>query len=66
LPGLWDEWNNPETGEVVPSYTMITQNCDGHPLLGLMVFCSVAGIEKSPDLLTPGGADLQYWIQMKT
>lgn len=36
LAGLWAEWTDPETGEVVPSYTMVTQNCDGHPLLGLM------------------------------
>ncbi|MCX7240823.1 MAG: SOS response-associated peptidase family protein [Burkholderiales bacterium] len=36
LAGLWSEWVDPQTGEVVPSYTMITQNCDGHPLLGLM------------------------------
>ena len=36
LAGLWSEWTDPQTGEVVPSYTMITQNCDGHPLLGLM------------------------------
>ena len=36
LAGLWSEWTDPETGEVVPSFTMITQNCDGHPLLGLM------------------------------
>lgn len=36
LAGLWSEWTDPETGEVVPSYTMITQNCDDHPLLKLM------------------------------
>ena len=36
LAGLWSEWVNPETGEVVPNFTMLTQNCDGHPLLGLM------------------------------
>lgn len=36
LAGLYAEWLDPETGEVVPSYTMITQNCDGHPLLALM------------------------------
>lgn len=35
LAGIWAEWISPE-GEVVPNYTMITQNCDGHPLLGLM------------------------------
>ena len=36
LAGLWTTWKDPATGEVVPSYTMLTQNCDGHPLLGLM------------------------------
>lgn len=34
LAGLWSEWADPVTGEIVPSYTMITINCDGHPLLG--------------------------------
>lgn len=33
LAGLWAEWTDPETGEVIPSYTMITQNCDQHALL---------------------------------
>lgn len=36
LAGIWSEWTDPQTGEVVQSYSMITQNCDGHPLLGLM------------------------------
>lgn len=36
LAGLWSEWKDPQFGENVPSFTMITQNCDGHPLLGLM------------------------------
>jgi putative SOS response-associated peptidase YedK len=34
LAGLWSEWTDPQTGEVVPNFTMITCNCDGHPLLG--------------------------------
>jgi putative SOS response-associated peptidase YedK len=33
LAGIWSEWTDPETGEVIPSYTMLTQNCDAHPLL---------------------------------
>lgn len=33
LAGLWSEWTDPETGELVPSYTLITTNCDSHPLL---------------------------------
>lgn len=36
LAGLWAEWTDPATGEVVPSYTLLTQNCDGHPVLELM------------------------------
>jgi putative SOS response-associated peptidase YedK len=33
LAGLWTDWTDPETGEVVLSYTMLTQNCDAHPFL---------------------------------
>ena len=36
LAGLWGEWTDPATGEVVANYTMVTQNCDEHPLLKLM------------------------------
>lgn len=36
LAGIWSEWTEPETGELVPNYSMLTQNCDGHPLLQLM------------------------------
>jgi putative SOS response-associated peptidase YedK len=34
LAGLWSEWTDPDSGEIVPNFTMITENCDGHPLLG--------------------------------
>jgi putative SOS response-associated peptidase YedK len=34
LGGIWSEWTDPASGEIVPSYSMITINCDGHPLLG--------------------------------
>lgn len=34
LGGIWSEWTDPASGEIVPSYTMVTINCDGHPLLG--------------------------------
>ncbi len=33
LAGIWNEWVDPETGELVPSYSMLTINCDNHPLL---------------------------------
>ena len=36
LAGLWSEWTDPSTGEVLPNFTMITQNCDETPVLNLM------------------------------
>jgi putative SOS response-associated peptidase YedK len=33
IAGLWSEWTDPATGEIVPNFTMLTVNCDGHPLL---------------------------------
>jgi len=33
LAGIWNEWVDPQTGELVPSYSMLTINCDDHPLL---------------------------------
>jgi putative SOS response-associated peptidase YedK len=36
LAGLWGEWTDPLSGEIAISYTMLTQNCDGHPVLELM------------------------------
>jgi putative SOS response-associated peptidase YedK len=36
IAGLWNEWTDPATGEVIPSYTMLTMNCNAHPVLSLM------------------------------
>jgi putative SOS response-associated peptidase YedK len=33
LAGIWSEWTDPSSGEIVPNYSMITLNCDHHPLL---------------------------------
>lgn len=33
LAGLWSEWTDPRSGEIVPNFTMLTTNCDSHPLL---------------------------------
>ena len=33
LAGIWNTWTNPASGEGFESYSMLTQNCDGHPLL---------------------------------
>jgi len=36
LAGLWNAWADKDTGEVIESYTMITVNADGHPLMSRM------------------------------
>ncbi len=36
LAGLWNTWVDPATGEVLESYTMLTLNADGHPLMRRM------------------------------
>jgi putative SOS response-associated peptidase YedK len=36
LAGLWSEWKDPATREIVPSYTMLTMNADAHPLMSRM------------------------------
>jgi putative SOS response-associated peptidase YedK len=33
IAGLWSEWVDPKTGEVVPNYAMLTFNVNAHPLL---------------------------------
>ncbi len=36
MAGIWSEWIDPRTGEVLPNFSMVTVNCDTHPLLRLM------------------------------
>ena len=36
LAGLWNTWTDKLTGEIRESYTMLTINADGHPLMGRM------------------------------
>ena len=31
---LWDRWTDPSTSEVVTSFSMLTVNADGHPVMG--------------------------------
>lgn len=34
--GLWERWTDPASGEITTSFTLLTVNADGHPLLGRM------------------------------
>lgn len=47
LAGLWNEWRDESTGDVIPSYTMLAINCNAHPLLCLMHRADV-GPDKAP------------------
>ena len=62
LAGIWSEWTDPETGEVVPSYSMITQNCDAHPLLKLM---HKPEVDKSGLVLPPDKQDKRAVVPLE-
>lgn len=36
LAGIWNAWQDSDTGEVVESYAMLTINADSHPLMSRM------------------------------
>lgn len=47
IAGLWSEWVDHATGEVVPNFTMLTVNCDDHSMLARL---------HKPDPELPAGA----------
>jgi putative SOS response-associated peptidase YedK len=34
VAGIWDSWTDKDTGEIVMSFSMLTINGDGHPVMG--------------------------------
>jgi len=34
VASVWDRWTDPGTGEIVTSFSMLTVNADGHPVMG--------------------------------
>lgn len=34
VASIWDRWTDPGTGEIVTSFSMLTVNADGHPVMG--------------------------------
>ncbi|GAB2574548.1 SOS response-associated peptidase [Spirosoma areae] len=47
IAGLWDEWPNPDTGELIPTYTLLTT--DANPLLAAIHNTK----KRMPCVLTP-------------
>jgi putative SOS response-associated peptidase YedK len=56
LAGIWNHWTDPATGEIVPNYTMLTCNCDGHSLL--------ARLHKPDPKLSPDARDKRAAIHV--
>ena len=56
--GLWERWADPASGEVTTSFTLLTVNAGGHPLMARM---HRPGDEKRmPVLLAPG--EFEAWL----
>lgn len=58
VAGLWEHWVDPVSGEITASFTLLTVNADGHPLMGRM---HRPGDEKRmPAIIAPG--QYQAWL----
>jgi putative SOS response-associated peptidase YedK len=57
LAGIWNHWTDPQTGEIVSSYTMLTCTCDRHPLL--------ARLHKPDPKLPPDAQDKRAVIEVE-
>ena len=69
LAGLWSEWIDPESGEVVPNYTMLTCNCDDHPMLARLHkpdYKLPADQQDKRSLIHIDAADWEQWLRGTT
>lgn len=65
LAGLWNAWTDPATGERIESYTMLTLNADGHPLMGRMHRPDPkrpAGMQDKRSVIPIAPADVDTWL----
>jgi putative SOS response-associated peptidase YedK len=54
---LWDRWKQPETGELVVSFSMLTVNADVHPVMKRF---HKAGDEKRTPVIVPDSQYIQW------
>lgn len=59
---LWDQWTDPGSGEVVTSFTMLTVNADGHPVMGK--FHRPGDEKRSVAVLEAG--QFEAWLQAES
>ena len=58
VASLWDRWVDTTTGEIVTSFTMLTVNADGHPVMGR--FHRPGDEKRSVVVLDPG--QFSVWL----
>jgi putative SOS response-associated peptidase YedK len=58
LAGIWSEWTDPVSGELLPNYSLLTMNCDAHPLLNRL--------HKPDPKLPPGQQDKRSTIAIES
>ena len=59
VAGIWDTWTDPSSGELLDSFSMLTINADGHPIMGRF---HKAGDEKR-SLVVIGTDKQDAWLQ---
>ena len=65
IAGLWNTWTDQTSDEIVESYTMLTINADGHPLMGRM---HRPDLQRPPDkqdkrsVIPIAMADVDAWL----
>jgi putative SOS response-associated peptidase YedK len=59
---LWDRWTNPDSGELVVSFSMLTVNADEHPVM--RQFHKPADEKRTPVILPPPSFDA--WLSADT
>jgi putative SOS response-associated peptidase YedK len=62
VASLWDRWTDTTTGEIVTSFTMLTVNADGHPVMGR--FHRPGDEKRSVVVLEPG--QFRGWLSGDT
>lgn len=63
IAGLWSEWHDHDTGEIVPNYTAITVNCDSHPMLARLH--KPERDKETGDLLPPDQQDKRSLVHIE-
>ena len=62
IAGLWQRWREPQSGQVVASFAMLTINADDHPVMSRMH--QPVDEKRTPEVL--GAQDFDAWLNATT